>query len=228
MENLENKLGYKFKNTGLLKTALTHSSYANEHRCKSYERMEFLGDSVLGLIVSTFLFEKMKSVDEGDLSRIRASLVCEESLAEEARKIGLGEYILLGNGEERSGSRERASILSDAFEATLGAVFLDGGIDVAKEYLFKIMGDKLLEAVKHKSVKDYKSRLQEVIQHRTHGKTKIEYKVVSESGPEHQKSFCVELLIDGKKITNGKGFSKKEAEQKAAQQALLRRNDEIL
>lgn len=228
MENLENKLGYKFKNTELLKTALTHSSYANEHRCKSYERMEFLGDSVLGLIVSTFLFEKMKSVDEGDLSRLRASLVCEESLAEEAKKIGLGEYILLGNGEERSGSRERASILSDAFEATLGAVFLDGGIDVAKEYLFKIMGDKLLDAVKHKSVKDYKSRLQEVIQHRTHGKTKIEYRVVSESGPEHQKSFCVELLIDGKKITNGKGFSKKEAEQKAAQQALLRRNDEIL
>ena len=220
MKELEKKLGHEFVNAGLLKIALTHSSYANEHRCKSYERMELLGDSVLSIIVSEYLFEHKKDIDEGELSRIRASLVCEESLAETAKTIDLGKYIFLGNGEERSGSRNRASILSDVFEATLAALYLDGGMDTARSYLIGIMGEKLRDAACHKTEKDYKSRLQEVVQQKYHGRTRIEYITVEESGPEHKKCFLVELIINGSKVTEGKGFSKKEAEQLAAKKAL--------
>ncbi len=228
MKELEKKIGYCFKNQSLLKTALTHSSYANEHRCKSYERMEFLGDSVLGIIISDYLYEQMENVNEGELSRIRASLVCEETLAKLSDKLTLGKYIFLGNGEEKSGSRTRASILSDVFEATLAAIYLDSGIDNAKKFIFSIMREELLQALENKAAKDYKSRLQEAVQQRHHGKTKIEYCTVSESGPEHKKSFLVELVINGKKVTTGNGFSKKEAEQQAAKKALLGGNYEIL
>ena len=228
MKELEKKLGHEFKNDELLKTALTHSSYANEHRCTSYERMEFLGDSVLSIIVSEYLFEHMKNIDEGELSRIRASLVCEESLAETAKTIELGKYILLGNGEEKSGSRSRASILSDVFEATLAALYLDGGMDTARVYILGIMGAKLSNAVEHKTEKDYKSRLQELVQRKYHGKTRIEYSTIEEIGPEHQKLFLVELVINGNKIAEGKGSSKKEAEQQAAKTALSENNYEIL
>lgn len=220
MKELEMKLGHEFKNINLLRTALTHSSYANEHRCQCYERMEFLGDSVLSVIVSDFLYAKMMNVNEGELSRIRASLVCEESLARAAKKIDLANYILLGNGEEKSGSRYRASITSDVFEATIAALYLDGGIETARAFILDVMGEWLNKAVNTKADKDYKSRLQEIIQKRHHEKTKIEYNTIHESGPEHRKVFFVELVINGKKVADGSGHSKKEAEQMAAGEAL--------
>jgi len=228
MKKIEEKIGYFFRNQSLLRTALTHSSYANEHRCKSYERMEFLGDSVLSIIISDYLYAQMENVNEGDLSRIRASLVCEETLAKLSQELTLGEYIYLGNGEEKSGSRNRASILSDVFEATLAAIYLDSGMEEAKNFVLGIMKKELAKALENRTAKDYKSRLQEAVQQRDHGRSKIEYCTVSESGPEHKKSFLVELIINGKKVTTGNGHSKKEAEQQAAKKALLGGNNEIL
>lgn len=228
MKELEKIIGYKFKNQELLKTAMTHSSYANEARCKSYERLEFLGDSVLSIIISEYLFGQMKSVSEGELSRIRASLVCEESLSDVSKSLNFGKFIRLGNGEEKAGSRNRNSILCDIFEAVLAAVYLDGGMSVAKEYVLRVMADKLDASLFAKSMKDYKSRLQENIQKKYHDKAKISYITTNESGPEHKKSFMVDLVINGKKISCGKGFSKKEAEQEAAKIALTELNYETL
>lgn len=220
MKELENIIGYKFKNSNLLKTALTHSSYANEYKCESYERLEFLGDSILSIIISEYLFEEMKSTPEGELSRIRASLVCEESLSSIARELNFGKFILLGNGEEKAGSRNRSSILCDVFEAVLAAIYLDGGMQFAKEYIMNIMREKLHTNLHKKSIKDYKSRLQERMQRIYHEKTKIVYLTTNETGPEHQKNFYVDLIINGKKVSSGVGMSKKEAEQEAAQIAL--------
>ncbi|MDY3928645.1 MAG: ribonuclease III [Clostridia bacterium] len=228
MNELEKNIGYIFKNKKYLKTALTHSSYANEHRCRSYERQEFLGDSVLSIIVSDYLFEHMKSVNEGDLSRTRAALVCEDTLAELAHRINLGDFLLLGNGEEKSGSRERASILADVFEAVLAAIYLDSSIENARKFVLDIMKDKLDDAVHNKTGKDYKSTLQESVQHRFHGKTKIVYTTAKETGPEHCKEFYVDLTINGVLAASGKGRTKKEAEQEAARIALSEKKYEML
>ncbi len=225
---LEKIIGYSFKDKNILKTALTHSSYSNEHGCKSYERLEFLGDSVLSVIVSKYLFEVLKEVKEGDLSKIRASLVCEEALANVAHEMGLEAFIILGNGEERAGSMNRPSIMSDVFEAVLGAMYIDSGLDECTEYLLKVMKHKLDEGARRKIAKDYKSLLQELVQQKYHEKTKIEYNTVCESGPEHKKFFIIELIINGKKITKGEGGSKKEAEQNAAHKALSEKRNEIL
>lgn len=220
MKDFEKKLGYTFKNKALIATALTHSSYANEKRCESNERLEFLGDSVLSIIVSNFLFRRLTKINEGDLTKIRASLVCEQALAEFSKDISLGEYIMLGKGEEMTGGRTRASIISDAFEAVLAAIYLDGGIDVATDWLMNVMGDKLNEALKGKTYKDYKTMLQEAVQHGDKGR--VTYKTIKETGPDHNKYFEVEVLIDGNKIDVGVGSSKKEAEQEAAKNALNR------
>ena len=228
ISELEEIIGYSFKNKYILKTALTHSSYSNEHKCRSYERLEFLGDSVLSVIVSKYLFEALTEVKEGDLSKIRASLVCEEALAAVAHEMGLEAFILLGNGEERAGSMNRPSIMSDVFEAVLGAMYLDSGLDTCTEYLFRVMKHKLDEATRKKAAKDYKSLLQEIVQQKYHEKTRIEYGVICESGPEHKKHFVVELIINGKKITEGEGGSKKEAEQDSACKALSEKRNEIL
>ncbi len=228
MKELEKIIGYCFKDKTLLKTALTHSSYSNEHNCKSYERLEFLGDSVLSVIVSKYLFETLKGVKEGELSKIRASLVCEESLADVAYEMKLGDFILLGNGEERAGSMNRPSIISDVFEAVLGAMYLDSNLDVCTEYLFRVMKNKLDEGAHRRTAKDYKSMIQEIVQQKYHEKSKIEYDLISEKGPEHDKEFAVRLIINGKRITEGKGHTKKEAEQNAAQKALSEKENEIL
>ena len=220
MKELENIIGYKFKNSNLLKTALTHSSYANEYKCESYERLEFLGDSILSIIISGYLFEEMKSTSEGELSRIRASLMCEESLSSIARELNFGKFVLLGNGEEKAGSRNRNSILCDVFEAILASIYLDGGMEFSKEYIMNIMSDKLHTNLHKKSIKDYKSRLQERMQRIYHEKTKIVYLTTNETGPEHQKNFFVDLIVNGKKVSSGVGMSKKEAEQEAAKIAL--------
>ena len=214
MTDKEKKIGYEFKNKSLLNRALTHSSYANENRVKSNERLEFLGDSVLSIIISDYIFNKMKNTNEGDLSKIRATLVCEQSLAEVAKDISLNELILLGKGEDKMGGRYRPSIISDAFEALLGAIYLDGGIDVAREWLLNIMSDRVLKSLEGKLFCDYKTTLQEIVQ--KDGKSTIQYRTIKESGKEHEREFVVQLFINDVAKCSAKGRSKKEAEQLAA------------
>lgn len=218
MEKLEQRLGYTFRDRALLEKALTHSSYANENRgrgLESNERLEFLGDSVLGFITAEYLFSEHKGVPEGELTRLRAYAVCEKSLDVYAREIGLGDYLLLGKGEERTGGRERASVLSDAFEAVIAAIYLDGGMEPAKKFVLRFVRPY----VEAKPVfKDYKTMLQEVTQ-KNPGET-LEYVLVSESGPDHDKHFEVEVHLNSNVIGRGSGPSKKKAEQDAAREAL--------
>lgn len=211
------KFGHDFKNKQLLITALTHSSYGNEKHCTCNERMEFLGDAVLSIIVSDYLFVHMPGDNEGKLSKIRSSLVCEQSLAELAGEIGIGEEIRLGKGEELSGGRKRASILSDAFEAVLAAIYLDSGMENAKKWLLDLMKDELELAIAGKTYHDYKTMLQECVQ--KNGGTVL-YNVISETGPDHHKDFTVELLINNKRVATAEGMSKKDAQQNAAKKAL--------
>lgn len=216
LKALENELGYTFQNPALLDRALTHSSYANEREALGdNERLEFLGDSVLGFITAEYLFSEHKGVPEGELTRLRAYAVCEKSLDVYAREIGLGDYLLLGKGEERTGGRERASVLSDAFEAVIAAIYLDGGMEPAKKFVLRFVHPY----VEAKPVfKDYKTMLQEVTQ-KNPGET-LEYVLVSESGPDHDKHFEVEVHLNSNVIGRGSGPSKKKAEQDAAREAL--------
>ncbi len=220
MEKLESKLGYSFRDRTLLLTALSHSSYANENRSSgmsSNERLEFLGDSVLGQVVASHLYSSFPDMPEGQMTRLRAELVCEQSLFTVARAIDLGDFILLGKGEENSGGRQRHSILADAVEALIAAMYLDGGLDVAKKFIHKIILSEI--NMQHVQVgSDYKTMLQELIQ-RKPNQTLI-YDLVSESGPDHNKSFTVQVLLNGKAIGSGEGRAKKEAEQLAAKSGL--------
>lgn len=217
--------GYSFKNKALLTTALTHSSYGNENSCQCNERLEFLGDSVLSVIVSDYLFKNMPGINEGELSKIRASLVCEHSLAEFAEKIQIGEKLRLGKGEEISGGRKRASILSDAFEAVLAAIYLDSDIEIARNWLLDLMKPALKLALEGKTYHDYKTILQEEVQ-KNGGK--VTYRIVSETGPDHMKNFIAEVLTNGKKAADGQGMNKKDAEQNAAKKALADMGYEVL
>lgn len=214
----EDKIGYTFSHPDLLVKALTHSSYSNEKRLKKYEcneRLEFLGDAVLELVSSEKIFKEHPKEPEGDLTRIRASYVCEPTLALCAREICLGDYLLLGKGEDLTGGRERDSILSDAMEATIGAVYLDGGFLKAKEYIDNII---LKDIEKKKLFYDSKTYLQEIIQREHYD---MEYTLLKEEGPDHNKSFEVAVVIDGKQVAAGKGRTKKKAEQAAAYEAIL-------
>ncbi|MBR5372904.1 MAG: ribonuclease III [Oscillospiraceae bacterium] len=215
---LEEIIGYRFKDQGLLTEALCHSSYANEKRGTLHcnERLEFLGDSVLSIVVSNYLFRNTK-LPEGELTKIRASLVCERSLYEWAQRIGLGSFLLLGHGEEQSGGRERASILSDAFEAVIAAVFLDGGMDAVRPYILRFLPEQFDRP--SEAFHDYKTVLQEVIQQNP--EEHVEYVLVSAEGPDHAKVFAVEVRLNSNVIGKGKGRSKKIAEQMAAKEALI-------
>ncbi len=214
-KELQDKIGYEFSDGSLLATALTHSSYANESGEKSNERLEFLGDSVLGIITAENFYMNYKNLPEGELTKLRAATVCEKSLCEFARELGLGEYLLLGKGEICTGGSERPSILADAFEALIAAIYLDGGMDAAKGFVLKYID----EAVKkHRGFKDYKTILQEVVQ-RNPGEI-IEYVLVGETGPDHDKRFEVEVHLNSNVIGRGIGTSKKKAEQMAAKEAL--------
>ena len=219
------RFGYTFKNEKLLNTALTHSSYGNERHCICNERMEFLGDAVLSIIVSDYLFSHMPNDSGGKLSKIRASLVCEQSLAKLAREIGIGKWLRLGKGEELTGGRDRASILSDAFEAVLAAIYLDSGMDRASEWLLKLMSKDLKLAVSGKTYRDYKTMLQEEVQ--KNGGT-VTYRIISETGPDHHKDFTVEVSINNKPIAQASGMSKKDAEQNAAKKVIQGEIHEIL
>lgn len=214
----EDKIGYTFKNKELIHEALAHSSYANETReCRSNERLEFLGDSVLSIIVSEHLFTHFRHLPEGELTKIRASLVCEKALFKFAQKIDLGSFILLGKGEENTGGRERPSIVSDAFEAVIAAVYLDGGMEEARKYVLGFIPDDL-NVKSGSALNDYKTLLQEVIQ--CNPEEKVEYVLVGQSGPDHDRRFTVEVCLNGSVIGKGEGHSKKQAEQMAAHEAL--------
>ena len=219
LEEFQGKIRYYFNYKELLIEALSHSSYANEKRKgrNSNERLEFLGDSVLSIVVSQYLFEHFTHLPEGELTKIRASLVCEKSLYEFAKQIDLGEHILLGKGEENTGGRERVSILADAFEAVIAAVFLDGGLEAAKRHILKFI-PKDIDDRKPVSFSDHKTILQEIIQ--KNPEEKVEYKLVGQSGPDHNKAFKVQVRLNSNVIGTGIGRSKKEAEQMAAKEAL--------
>jgi ribonuclease-3 len=216
IEAFEKVIGYSFKDKNLIKIALTHSSYANENKLpRDNERLEFLGDSVLGFITAEYLFSEYKSRPEGELTKLRAAVVCEKSLFKFAEKISLGDFIYMGKGEENSGGRNRPSIVSDAFEAVIAAMYLDGGIEVVKNYILSFIS----EAVKREAnFKDNKSLLQEIIQ-KNKGST-ISYEEIGESGPDHEKVFKFVVKINGEIVGTGEGRSKKEAEQAAAGDAL--------
>ena len=221
MQELKKKLNYSFRNPALLSEALSHSSYANEHRSahlSSNERLEFLGDSVLGFVTAEFLFTRHPDLPEGDLTRIRAALVCEQSLYEVARKLDLGRYLKLGRGEEAGGGRKRTSILADATEAVFAAVYLDGGIAAASELIHRVLlGAEREEAVEERR-RDYKTALQELVQRQAD--QTLTYRMVDEQGPDHAKVFSAEVLLNGVALGSGTGHSKKEAEQAAARSAL--------
>lgn len=220
----EEKIGYSFKDKALLELALTHSSYANENKLKkNNERFEFLGDSVLGFVTAEYLFSEYKNRPEGEMTKLRAAVVCEKSLFRFAEQIDLGKYILLGRGEESTGGRNRPSVVSDAFEAVVAAIYLDGGIEAVKPYILRF----IKEAVKREaSFKDNKSLLQEEIQ-KIKGNT-LTYEEVGEEGPDHDKTFIFKVSLNGEVIGEGKGKSKKEAEQNAAGIALNKIYNEAL
>ncbi len=215
----ETNIRYHFKDKHLLLEALSHSSYANEKRKtrNSNERLEFLGDSVLSIVVSEFLFHKYPNLPEGELTKLRASMVCEKALHVFAQEIHLGDFILLGKGEEHTGGRTRSSILADAFEAVIAAIFLDGGMDAAKRHILRFIPDDP-EEKEPIGFRDYKTQLQEVVQ--KNPEEKVEYVLVEESGPDHDKAFKVEVCLNSNVIGTGVGRSKKAAEQLAAKEAL--------
>lgn len=217
------KIGREYKNISLLTTALTHSSYSNEMKSKGIksecnERLEFLGDAVLSLITSEYIYLKLRDCNEGELTRIRATVVCEDALFGFAESLEIGEALFLGNGEIVSNGRKRKSTLADAFEAVLGSVFLDGGFEAAKKFLIKFIEKPIGDIVNEGEIKDYKSLLQQIVQ-QNNGEV-LEYMLVGESGPAHEKIFEVNAILNNNIIGEGKGRSKKAAEQNAAKEAL--------
>lgn len=218
MTALEERIGYEFKNPALLKEALTHSSYVNGKNHHSNERLEFLGDSVLSVVVSKYLFENLTDSPEGQLTRLRASIVCEHALFPFAEKIKLGEEIFLGKGEENTGGRHRRSILADAFEALIAAIYLDGGLEAARSFILPFIPP--LESLRRGKllIGDYKTILQEIIQQNP--EEKVVYELADESGAAHNRVFTSNVLLNGQIIGTGVGASKKEAEQNAAKEAV--------
>lgn len=218
LKKLETSLGYTYQDENLLKTALSHSSYANEkfqNSLYSYERLEFLGDSILGFVTASYLYTTFPEKHEGELTRIRAELVCEQTLAKVAREIHLGDYLLLGHGEKQSGGENRASILCDVMESLIAAAYLDGGFESAKGIITRLILPHLIDVI---NTRDYKTELQELIQ-RKRGQS-LTYELIGESGPDHCKAFSVRVLLNGEPIGEGSGTSKKRAEQAAAAQAI--------
>lgn len=221
LKEFQDIIGYNFKDIKLLNNALTHSSYVaskNEH-LQHNERLEFIGDSILSMITSLYLYQKCKNSPEGFLTRFRAGIVCEQSLYSAADKLNLGRYLLMSKGEENTGGRERVSILADAFEALIAAIFLDGGMKKARAFVLEKLQDTINDAVQNKIFSDYKSYLQEYIQKNNSGK--LTYKILKEEGPDHNKTFEAALYLNNALIGKGTGHSKKDAQQAAAKEAIL-------
>lgn len=220
LKELEQRIGYKFRDAAMLLQAMCHSSYANEHRAQQFhdnERLEFLGDAVLEIISSDYIFHHYPAMPEGKMTRLRASIVCEPTLAMCAREFGLPEYLLLGKGEEHTGGRMRDSIISDALEALIGAIYLDGGFANAKEFVEKF----ILTDIEHKKLfYDSKTILQEIVQ-RDFREDEIKYVITGEEGPDHAKRFIVDVHIGECIVGSGQGSTKKAAEQEAAYRAII-------
>lgn len=220
INDFQKKIQYNFKNPALLKEALTHSSYANENRDKNIkcnERLEFLGDAVLSIVVADYIYKNYQDLPEGELTKLRAALVCEKALFKFGKTINLGDYLLLSKGEKNGGGSNRPSIVSDAFEAVIAAIYLDGGFEPAKKHILRFIVPEINNKNK-KPFRDYKTMLQEIIQ-KNPGEI-LEYQLVSESGPDHDKHFVFEVHLNSNVIGKGGGRSKKEAEQNAAREAL--------
>lgn len=219
LKDLEAAIGYRFRDISLLQNALAHSSYANErwhNSLMSNERLEFLGDSVLGMTVAEYLYRRFPDRPEGELTRMRADMVCEQTLAAVAQQIGLGAHLLLGHGEEQGGGRSRASILADAVESVIAACYLDGGFEPARDFISRFILCHV--PLKQLNNRDYKTALQELVQQKKN--QIIRYTLIGESGPDHDKQFCVAVSINGEKVGEGNGRSKKRAEQDAAHAAM--------
>lgn len=222
LRDLIQRLAVDWHDYRLLHQALTHSSYTYESKQNGFEnnqRLEFLGDAVLDLAVSDFLFRSYPQLDEGNLTKMRAALVCEPSLARVAKTLGVGLCLLMGKGEERSGGRERPSILADVFEALLGAVYLDQGLKVASNLALRLLAPVIEDVLEGRLDRDYKTELQEIVQQR--GSEQVQYKILREEGPDHEKVFTAGVLYKGKLVGTGRGRSKKDAEQQAAKLALV-------
>lgn len=218
MQTIEEKIGYTFQNKELLKKALTHTSYAYENNIESNEKLEFLGDSILEFVSSKYLYENYPELKEGEMTKVRATVVCEKSLHKVAKMHDFSDFLYLGRSERKMGGQERPAILADSVEAMIAAIYLDGGIEQAEKFIIQSLKEDIEIATKHVGDKDYKTVLQEKLQE--HGDVKIEYEIIKEEGPDHNKSFEVQVSCDGKKLAKGKGRSKKEAQMNAAQKAL--------
>ena len=218
LTKLEQNIGYEFKNKELLQTALTHKSYAHEKNVHSYEKLEFLGDSILEFITSEYIYKNFQFLKEGEMTKVRATVVCEESLSRIAKLLDFSDFLRLGKSEKASNKHARDAILEDTMEAMIAAIYLDGGIEEAKRFIITNLSESIEYATKHVGSKDYKTVLQEKLQ--VNGDVKIEYITINESGPDHNKFFESEVRCDGIPLARGKGKSKKSAEMQAAQRAL--------
>lgn len=215
---LEQKIKYEFKNKELLRKALTHTSYAYEQNIESNEKLEFLGDSILQFISSEYLYLNFPKLKEGEMTKVRATVVCENSLYKIAKKLGFGKFLYLGKSELATGGNDRPAILADSVEAVIAAMFMDGGIESAKKFIIQNLAEEIELASKNVGQKDYKTVLQEKLQ--IHGDVKIEYIIINEEGPDHDKTFESEVRCNNKKLATGIGKTKKQAEMKAAEKAL--------
>lgn len=218
MEKIEKSIGYTFQHKNLLKQALTHTSYANENKLESNEKLEFLGDSILEFISSKYLYLNYSKLKEGEMTKVRATVVCEKSLYKIAQTHNLGDFLYLGKSEKKTGGQKRPAILADSVEAIIAAIYLDGGIEKAEQFIIQNLKEEIEIASKHVGDRDYKTVLQEKLQE--HGEVKIEYKITKEEGPDHNKKFEAQVSSNGKVLAKGKGKSKKEAHMSAAKKAL--------
>ena len=218
MEDFELKIGYNFKNIELLKTAFTHTSYANERKISSNEKLEFLGDAILEFVVSDYLYANYKKLKEGEMTKVRATVVCEESLHQVALKYHFDDLLYLGKGEKISGGNHKKAILADSVEAVIAAIFLDSGLEEAKKFILENLKEAIEQASKSVGQKDYKTVLQEKLQ--KHGTVHIEYSIIKEEGPDHDKTFVAEVKCNGKQLAVGQGNTKKQAEMETARVAL--------
>ncbi len=218
LTKLEQNIKYTFKDKKLLQNALTHTSYAYEHGIQSNEKLEFLGDSILEFVSSEYMYNKYTNLKEGEMTKVRATVVCEKSLYKIATKHNFSDFLYLGKSELMTGGKKRPAILADSVEAVIAAMFIDGGLEPAKKFIIENLKDEIEIATKHVGEKDYKTVLQEELQ--KNGDVKIEYKIIKETGPDHDKTFEAEVSLNGKKLATGVGKSKKEAEMQAAKKAL--------
>ena len=218
LEQIENEIGYCFKNKTLLATALTHTSFAYERKIQSNEKLEFLGDSILEFVSSEYIYETYPNLKEGEMTKVRAAVVCEDSLQKVAKKHNFSDFLNLGKSEKVGRQEVRPAILADSVEAVIAAMFLDGGLEPAKEFIIKNLKEPIKIATKHIGQKDYKTVLQEILQ--KHGNVDIEYIIIDERGPDHDKIFYAEVVCNNKKLAQGEGRSKKLAEMDAARVAI--------